>query len=124
MLVANSGDRQITSIENPFMTRCQVPGGLCCLNCDAGKLRLTNQSNACCCECLDDHRKLEATVSKWSSGWSRAVANSEVLRCILHLDIFSTLPQRLNLLALQFRQHNRVPFSCQMGTAQGNLSGS
>jgi phage shock protein E len=49
-------------------------------------------------------------LSRGSSGWSRAVGNSAVPRSILHFDTVSTAPQRLNLLALQLRQHN--PLRC------------
>ena len=46
-------------------------------------------------------------MSRWSSGWSRAVTNNAVPRSFLHLEVVSTLLQRLNLLALRLRQHNR-----------------
>ena len=39
-------------------------------------------------------------MSRWSSGWSRAVTNNAVPRSFLHLEVVSTLLQRLNLLAL------------------------
>ena len=34
--------------------------GLCCLNCNAGKLRPTNENSSCRCARLDHQRKLEA----------------------------------------------------------------
>ena len=46
-------------------------------------------------------------MSRWSSGWSRAVTNNAVPRSFLHLEVVSPLLQRLNLLALRLRQHNR-----------------
>ena len=67
---------------------------------NAGKLRPTNRSSAYRCHLLDHQRKLEVKVSRWSGGWSRAVANSAVPRSFLHLEFVSTLLQRLNLLAL------------------------
>ena len=33
---------------------------LCCLNCNAGKLRPTNENSSCRCARLDHQRKLEA----------------------------------------------------------------
>ena len=50
-------------------------------------------------------------MSRWLSGWSRAVTNNAVPRSFLHLEVVSTLLQRLNLLALRLRQHN-LPDYC------------
>ena len=55
--------------------------------------------------------RLMAKVSRWSSGWSRAVVSSAVPRFILHLDTFAGRSQPLNLLALRLRQHNRASSS-------------
>ena len=68
-------------------------------------------------------------MSRWSSGWSRAVTNNAVPRSFLHLEVVSTLLQLLNLLALELHpivqwvlteveRGHMIPFACESGRAR------